>query len=88
LGLDEGEPEGKYVRVSVSDTGVGMSEEVRAKIFEPFFTTKDVGQGTGLGLAVVYGVARAHGGWVNCTSSPGLGSRFDVFLPRGVTSDE
>ncbi|MBA4064456.1 MAG: hypothetical protein C0501_12230 [Isosphaera sp.] len=77
-----------YVRVSVSDTGVGMTEEVRAKVFEPFFTTKDVGQGTGLGLAVVYGVARAHGGWVECASSPGAGSRFDVYLPRGVTSDE
>jgi PAS domain S-box-containing protein len=79
---------GGYVRVSVSDTGVGMTEDVRAKIFEPFFTTKDVGQGTGLGLAVVYGVARAHGGWVECTSTPGDGSRFDVYLPRGVTSDE
>jgi PAS domain S-box-containing protein len=79
---------GGYVRVSVSDTGVGMTEEVRAKVFEPFFTTKDVGQGTGLGLAVVYGVARAHGGWVECTSAPGAGSRFDVYLPRGVTSAE
>jgi PAS domain S-box-containing protein len=79
---------GEYVRVSVTDTGAGMTEQVRAKIFEPFFTTKDVGQGTGLGLAVVYGVARAHGGWVDCTSSPGAGSRFDVYLPRGITSDE
>jgi two-component system cell cycle sensor histidine kinase/response regulator CckA len=77
-----------FVRVSVSDTGVGMTEEIRAKIFEPFFTTKDVGQGTGLGLAVVYGVARAHGGWVECTSTPGTGSRFDVYLPRGLASDE
>ncbi|HEV3438843.1 MAG TPA: PAS domain S-box protein, partial [Gemmata sp.] len=85
----EGEgPQGGFVRVSVADTGIGMTEDVRAKIFEPFFTTKDVGQGTGLGLAVVYGVARAHGGWVDCTSTPGVGSRFDVFLPRGVTSDE
>jgi two-component system, cell cycle sensor histidine kinase and response regulator CckA len=85
----EGEgPAGGFIRVSVSDTGVGMTEEVRAKIFEPFFTTKDVGQGTGLGLAVVYGVARAHGGWVDCTSAPGSGSRFDVYLPRGITSDE
>jgi len=77
-----------FVRLSVSDTGVGMTDEVKAKVFEPFFTTKDVGQGTGLGLAVVYGVARAHGGWVECASTPGAGSRFDVYLPRGVTSDE
>jgi PAS domain S-box-containing protein len=74
------------VRLSVSDTGVGMTEEVRAKIFDPFFTTKGVGQGTGLGLAVVYGVARAHGGWVEVTTAPGAGSRFDVFLPVGPTT--
>jgi two-component system, cell cycle sensor histidine kinase and response regulator CckA len=87
-GSEADAPLGGFVRVSVSDSGVGMSEDVRAKIFEPFFTTKDVGQGTGLGLAVVYGVAQAHGGWVDCTSSPGAGSRFDVFLPRGIASDE
>ena len=69
------------VRLSVTDTGVGMTDEVRAKVFEPFFTTKDVGKGTGLGLAVVYGVAQAHGGWVECHSQPGRGSRFEVYLP-------
>ncbi|MBX9624737.1 MAG: PAS domain S-box protein, partial [Gemmataceae bacterium] len=73
-----------YARLSVADTGVGMSAEVRAKVFEPFFTTKDVGKGTGLGLAVVYGVARAHGGWVECHSEPGQGTRFDVYLPAGA----
>jgi two-component system, cell cycle sensor histidine kinase and response regulator CckA len=77
-----------FVRVSVADTGMGMTEEVRNKIFEPFFTTKDVGQGTGLGLAVVYGVAQAHGGWVECSSEQGAGSRFDVYLPCGITSAE
>jgi CheY-like chemotaxis protein len=87
-GAGADEPAGQFVRLTVSDTGVGMTDEVRAKIFEPFFTTKDVGQGTGLGLAVVYGVARAHGGWVECSSSPGGGSRFDVYLPRGVATDE
>jgi PAS domain S-box-containing protein len=81
-------PAAGFVRLSVSDTGVGMTEEVRAKIFEPFFTTKDVGRGTGLGLAVVYGVAQAHGGWVDCISSPGAGSRFDVYLPRSTESAE
>ncbi|MDY3554933.1 PAS domain S-box protein [Gemmata sp. JC717] len=82
-------PEGKrFVRLSVSDTGVGMTDEVRAKIFDPFFTTKGVGQGTGLGLAVVYGVATAHGGSVEVSSAPGAGSRFDVYLPRGAVSDD
>jgi PAS domain S-box-containing protein len=70
-----------FVRLSVADTGVGMTPEVRAKIFDPFFTTKGVGEGTGLGLAVVYGVAKAHRGWVDVTSAPGAGSRFDVYLP-------
>jgi two-component system, cell cycle sensor histidine kinase and response regulator CckA len=76
------------VRLSVTDTGVGMTDEVRAKVFDPFFTTKGVGQGTGLGLAVVYGVAKAHGGWVDVTSAPGAGSRFDVFLPQGPTTED
>src|SRR5205814_5202683 len=78
----------EMVRLSVADTGVGMTDEVRAKVFDPFFTTKGVGQGTGLGLAVVYGVAKAHGGWVDVTSAPGAGSRFDVYLPRGQTTEE
>ena len=78
----------EFVRLSVADTGVGMTEEVRAKVFEPFFTTKAAGQGTGLGLAVVYGMAGAHGGWVDCISTPGAGSRFDVFLPCGASPEE
>jgi PAS domain S-box-containing protein len=81
-------PEGGFVRMTVTDTGIGMTEEVRARIFEPFFTTKDVSQGTGLGLSVVYGVARAHGGWVECSSKPGAGTRFDVYLPVGIASDD
>jgi len=70
-----------YIRLLIADTGLGMPAEVRAKVFEPFFTTKEVGRGTGLGLAVVYGVARAHHGWVECHSAMGHGSRFDVYLP-------
>jgi PAS domain S-box-containing protein len=76
------------VRLAVSDTGVGMTDEVKAKIFDPFFTTKGVGQGTGLGLAVVYGVAKAHGGSVEVTSAPGAGSRFDVYLPCATDAIE
>ncbi|HXD87472.1 MAG TPA: ATP-binding protein [Urbifossiella sp.] len=70
-----------YICLSVADSGQGMSDEVRAKVFEPFFTTKEIGRGTGLGLSMVYGVAKAHGGWVECHSVPGSGSRFDVYLP-------
>ncbi len=72
---------GWFTRLTVADTGVGMSPQVRARLFEPFFTTKEVGKGTGLGLAMVHGIARQHGGWVECDSAPGLGTRFDVFLP-------
>ena len=78
----------EFVKLSVADTGQGMSADVRAKIFDPFFTTKEVGKGTGLGLAVVYGVATAHGGHVDVWSAPGAGSRFDVYLPRAPATDE
>lgn len=78
----------EFVRLTVADTGSGMTEEVRAKAFDPFFTTKGVGEGTGLGLAVVYGVAQAHGGCVDVWSQPGAGSRFDVYLPRAPATDE
>jgi PAS domain S-box-containing protein len=79
---------GKYVRIRVADTGVGMPPEVKARIFEPFFTTKGLGQGTGLGLAVVFGIVHAHGGWIACESQPGDGTVFDVFLPMFETEAE
>jgi CheY-like chemotaxis protein len=72
---------GEWVQLSVSDTGCGMSDEVKAKIFEPFFTTKEVGKGTGLGLATVYGIAKTYRGHVSVMSAVGKGTRVTVWLP-------
>jgi CheY-like chemotaxis protein len=72
---------GRFVRLSVIDTGVGIPPEYIEKIFEPFFTTKEVGKGTGLGLATVYGIVTQHGGFLEVTSHVGRGTRFDVYFP-------
>src|ERR1017187_3145112 len=72
---------GRYAVLSVADTGVGMSPEVQERVFEPFFTTKGVGKGTGLGLSTAYGIVRQAGGWIDVRSSPGAGSRFEIWLP-------
>jgi len=73
-----------WIAIEVIDTGKGIDETARARVFEPFYTTKEVGEGTGLGLSVSWGIVREHGGWIDVASTPGQGSTFTVYLPRGT----
>jgi signal transduction histidine kinase len=73
--------DGDQVVVTVADTGVGMSEEVKAKLFDPFFTTKEVGKGTGLGVSISYGIVRDYEGTIDIASEPGKGTTFELRFP-------
>ena len=74
------------MQIGIEDQGPGIAPDVREHLFEPFFTTKDVGEGTGLGLSIAYGIVQEHEGWIDVTSEPGKGARFDVYVPQEETS--
>jgi PAS domain S-box-containing protein len=86
-GLDQGAKPGPHIVIKVSDTGTGMSAEIREKIFVPFFTTKEVGKGTGLGLSTTLGIVKNHGGFIDVTSELGKGSVFEVWLPAKTLAE-
>jgi signal transduction histidine kinase len=72
---------GRYVLISVTDTGIGMNEEIKKKVFGPFITTKEVGKGTGLGLSTAYSIIKQHKGYIDIESQPNKGTTFHIYLP-------
>jgi two-component system NtrC family sensor kinase len=85
---DLGRPPGEHAYVEITDEGVGIEPANVPRVFEPFYTTKGVAEGTGLGLAVAYGIVRDHGGWIDVASEVGRGSRFTIFLPVAAAVPE
>jgi signal transduction histidine kinase len=75
-----------WIACGVRDAGAGLDEDTRARVFEPFFTTKEVGDGTGLGLSMSWGIVREHGGWIDVASTKGEGATFTVYLPAGAAA--
>ncbi|MCK4501426.1 MAG: PAS domain-containing sensor histidine kinase, partial [Desulfuromonadales bacterium] len=77
-----------WICLQVRDQGVGIEAEMLGQIFDPFFTTKDIGQGTGLGLSIAYGIIEEHGGWIDVSSTLGVGSCFSVYLPENQLENQ
>jgi len=85
-GADESSAASDWICVAVQDQGTGIAPELRERLFDPFFTTKEVGQGTGLGLFIAYGIVQEHGGFIEVESHQGRGSKFEIYLPSGVST--
>ncbi len=79
--LHPGSKPGEYIRLTIADNGMGMDKHTLKHIYEPFFSTKKKGEGTGLGLAMVYGIVKSHGGYITCSSKPGKGTAFEIYFP-------